>query len=148
MPELPTSAIVSALVTACVVGGPLGIAWVQARRGRTAALAALRDAIEVRRSATEVGSRVRPTSRKSHLIVPAPDGPTLIAVPGLPPASPKDHDGADVLARRFASIWGLADSGAGPEAIARREGLPIGQVELILGLRREASRRAGVSNPR
>ena len=40
------------------------------------------------------------------------------------------------LARRFGPIWELADKGRSPGAIARETGQPIGQVELILGLRR------------
>ena len=40
------------------------------------------------------------------------------------------------LQQRYAAIWDLADSGASPDVIARATGLPIGQIELILGLRR------------
>ncbi len=63
-------------------------------------------------------------------------GPTLISVPNLaaPPAAPSEA--AAELDRRFGGVWAMADSGAAIEAIARESGYPIGQVELILGLRR------------
>ena len=62
-------------------------------------------------------------------------GPTLIAVPDL--AVPAEPSGvSEELTRRFGAIWELADAGHGAAAIARRTGQPIGQVELILGLRR------------
>ena len=38
---------------------------------------------------------------------------------------------------RFGGVWGMADAGMPAEAIARETGQPIGQVELILGLRRQ-----------
>jgi hypothetical protein len=40
------------------------------------------------------------------------------------------------LARRFARIWGMADRGASADRIAAATGQPIGQVELVLNLRR------------
>jgi hypothetical protein len=66
-------------------------------------------------------------------------GPTLIAVPDLasPPSEATTAVVAAELARRFGAIWALADSGASAEAIACGTGQPIGQVELVLGLRRQ-----------
>ena len=67
-----------------------------------------------------------------------PSGPTLIAVPSLN-ASGSERAASDASAemgRRFGAIWSLADSGASAEVIARALGQPVGQVELILGLRR------------
>jgi len=63
-------------------------------------------------------------------------GPTLISVPDLatPPAS--SSEAAAQLDRRFGSVWAMADAGMPPEALGRETGHPIGQVELILGLRR------------
>jgi hypothetical protein len=63
-------------------------------------------------------------------------GPTLISVPNLaaPPAPPSEA--AAELDRRFGDVWAMADSGVPVEEIARESGYPIGQVELILGLRR------------
>jgi hypothetical protein len=63
--------------------------------------------------------------------------PTLIAIPKLSPALPDTDTNLESLADRYASIWDLADSGSRPDAIARATGLPVGQVELILGLRRQ-----------
>lgn len=67
-------------------------------------------------------------------------GPTLIAVPNLavtvgPAASP---DVSAELGRRFATVWDRAGQGVDAKAIARETGQPVGQVELILGLRRQA----------
>ena len=65
-------------------------------------------------------------------------GPTLIVVPSLAAAA-EDASGtaAGELGQRFGAIWALADSGQAPEDIARTTGQPVGQVELILGLRRQ-----------
>ncbi len=46
------------------------------------------------------------------------------------------------LSQRYAAIWDLADSGASPDVIARATGQPIGQIELILGLRRQYERQS------
>ncbi len=63
--------------------------------------------------------------------------PALIAVPNLE-GEPNDRDfTASGLKERYAAIWALADTGATPEVIARATGQPIGQIELILGLRRQ-----------
>jgi hypothetical protein len=63
--------------------------------------------------------------------------PALIAIPNLEGA-PNDRDvSASGLKERYAAIWTLADTGAAPEVIARATGQPIGQIELILGLRRQ-----------
>lgn len=64
-------------------------------------------------------------------------GPTLIAVPDLSGGPAEAAEASAELARRFGAIWDLADAGASAEAIARGTGQPIGQVELILGLRRQ-----------
>lgn len=65
-------------------------------------------------------------------------GPLLISVPDLatPPAAAPALEAAAVLDRRFGPVWAMADEGTPVEAIARETGYPIGQVELILGLRR------------
>ncbi len=70
---------------------------------------------------------------------PPAGGPTLISVPSLasPAASSSPSEAAAELDRRFGGVWALADSGAPAEAVARRTGYPVGQVELILGLRRQ-----------
>jgi hypothetical protein len=70
---------------------------------------------------------------------PALDGvdePRLITIPKLSAAQDRQamHSG---LSQRYAAIWELAETGASPDAIARATGQPIGQIELILGLRRQ-----------
>jgi hypothetical protein len=68
----------------------------------------------------------------------APDGPTLIAVPNLAaPPTPATAATSATLGRRFGPIWDLFDAGVTPGEIARRTDQPIGQVELILALRRQ-----------
>ena len=68
----------------------------------------------------------------------APGGPTLIAVPNLAaPSTPATTAASAALGRRFGPIWELFDAGVTPEEIARRTDQPIGQVELILALRRQ-----------
>ncbi len=63
--------------------------------------------------------------------------PTLIAVPSL--AAPPSEREASIngISQRYAAIWSLADSGASTDVIARATGQPRGQIELILGLRRQ-----------
>jgi hypothetical protein len=65
-------------------------------------------------------------------------GPTLIAVPDLaaPRAAAPTAEASAELARRHGALWEMADRGVTAEAIARATGQPIGQVELVLGLRR------------
>lgn len=64
-------------------------------------------------------------------------GPTLISIPDLGAPPSEAATVATELGRRFGAVWALADSGASIPAIARATGHPIGQVELILGLRRQ-----------
>lgn len=85
-----------------------------------------------------------PTFRVDPAEPATPPGPTLITIPSLSrPANDSAESAAEDLGRRFGSIWELADSGTAPEAIARTTGQPIGQVELILALRRQVSAGAG-----
>jgi hypothetical protein len=74
--------------------------------------------------------------------------PTLIAVPDLAAIVAADEAQlaeqartADDLDQRHGALWTLSDSGYSADAIARQTGLPIGQVELILALRRHAAPR-------
>jgi hypothetical protein len=71
-------------------------------------------------------------------------GPTLIAVPDLaaPRAAAPAAEASAELARRFGAVWQMAERGLAADAIARATGQPIGEVELVLGLRRQ---RAAVS---
>jgi hypothetical protein len=63
--------------------------------------------------------------------------PRLIAVPNLASAAGDREAMLSGLSQRYAAIWTLADQGASAEVIARATGQPIGQIELILGLRRQ-----------
>ena len=68
---------------------------------------------------------------------PAPSGgPTLISVPDLSAPPSSTSEAAAELDRRFGPVWAMADEGVPVDAISRETGYPIGQVELILGLRR------------
>lgn len=100
-----------------------------------AATSSREPAIERRPVAAEV--RVDLRSR------PTPSS-TLIAVPDLSAPAATTATAEAELAGRFGAIWDLADRGASSEAITHATGLPVGQVELILGLRR---RSASVSEP-
>jgi hypothetical protein len=95
-------------------------------------------------------------------VEPGRDGParrahspaTLIAVPNLgqPPALPVDPGAepppSDAWTRRFGDVWSLAERNMPVEAIARATGCPIGQVELIVGLRRKALAQSSGAAPR
>ena len=64
-------------------------------------------------------------------------GPSLIEIPDiavqqLPSGLPSSND----LEGRFGEIWASGDLGLPPERIASETGLPRGEVELILGLRK------------
>jgi hypothetical protein len=63
--------------------------------------------------------------------------PPLIAVPSLAPAPNEREASVGSLTERFAAIWNLADNGGSPESIARATGQPVGQIDLIIGLRRQ-----------
>jgi hypothetical protein len=65
------------------------------------------------------------------------DEPPLIAIPNLAATAHDRQAAIGTLAQRHAAIWTLADRGASSEVIARATGQPIGQIELILGLRRQ-----------
>jgi hypothetical protein len=63
--------------------------------------------------------------------------PTLIAIPCLESFSEEELQAAgDSLGRRHAAVWELAESGQAPDAIATATGRPIGEIELILALKR------------
>ena len=76
-----------------------------------------------------VPDRARPASSAA--------GPTLIAVPDVGGLADAPPDPAADLNRRFSPVWRMAEDGASADVIARRTGQPVGQVELILGLRRQ-----------
>jgi hypothetical protein len=67
----------------------------------------------------------------------SPVEPPLIAVPNLAATNHDREAALSSLSQRYTDIWTLAESGAAPDVIARATGQPIGQIELILGLRRK-----------
>lgn len=77
------------------------------------------------------------------------DGPTeapqplLIAIPQLSTPDSTEEAAAAMaeLSRRFSAIWSLANQGCPPDEVSRRTGSPIGEVELILGLKRRGQSR-------
>jgi hypothetical protein len=86
------------------------------------------------------------SSRRVDQGVPSGIGrPPLIAIPNLTEPPSAEETASVELARRFGAIWELADSGVSTDAIARVSGYPIGQVELILGLRRQLASSAPVA---
>jgi hypothetical protein len=81
--------------------------------------------------------RADPSAGRGPARASSSSEPRLIAVPNLE-ATPQDRDlTLSGLKERHAAIWALADSGAVPEVIARATGQPIGQIQLILGMRRQ-----------
>jgi hypothetical protein len=85
-----------------------------------------------------------PTDRVDEREPGPPPKPTLITVPHLKAPRSELSDAASVeLSQRFADIWELADAEMPADAIARRIGQPIGQVELILALRRRITESKG-----
>jgi hypothetical protein len=64
------------------------------------------------------------------------DEPSMIAVPDMAGLPDERDSSSSPLSQRYAAIWTLADQGASPDVIAKATGQPIGQIELILGLRR------------
>lgn len=78
------------------------------------------------------------TTHRADIAEPrTPPGPTLIAVPNIASLSELPATPPRGATNRFSPVWELADKGATAEAIARVTGQPVGQVELILGLRRQ-----------
>jgi hypothetical protein len=82
-------------------------------------------------------STLTSTHRLDAAEATTPPGPTLIAVPIITAATELPASPPKGLTHRFSPIWELADKGASADAIARVTGQPVGQVELILGLRRQ-----------
>ena len=90
-----------------------------------------------RKAGLTLNSPAGVAARRSNRRVdrPSPLERTLITVPDLSVSDFPSPQASDELAQRYGSIWDRAEGGASPESIARETGQPIGQVELILGLR-------------
>jgi hypothetical protein len=63
--------------------------------------------------------------------------PTLIEVPALSPPEGDREAAVESLTQRYAAIWSLAEAGRPLEEIARAAGQSVGEIELIVGLRRK-----------
>jgi hypothetical protein len=113
--------------------------------------------VELRRRIAQLECRLEPsgTTKIPEPAHAAPTGPraaardaaqearewparaTLIAVPDLArEAAPGDPQAGEELGQKHREIWALAEAGTPIEEIARQTGQPIGEVELIVGLRR------------
>jgi hypothetical protein len=160
-PALAMALIVILSVLLACASAAAGALWWRARSWPVAEAARLADAlatqqraldaIRARLEAGAAAEEARPAPAGSSWLSDGPGpsrrvdrkgpgaaaGPTLIAVPDLAGPPAEAAAASAELARRFGAIWDLADSGASAEAIARGTGQPIGQVELILGLRRQ-----------
>jgi hypothetical protein len=68
--------------------------------------------------------------------LPQEEDTSLISVPNLASSADDRDQSASPLSQRYAAIWALADQGGSPDVIAKATGQPIGQIELILSLRR------------
>lgn len=145
-PELTTTlTVLNLALTLCALA--LGAAWrLRSRADRDAdarrvdAVAERVARLEAREPASGAGLDLAPRPpRRGDPARPEPAaGPTLIAVPNL--AAPAGEPTAPVspdLVQRFGAIWEMADAGDSAGSIARATGQPIGQVELILGLKRQ-----------
>ena len=96
---------------------------------------------------SENGSNGRSSSQSAVPLELAPKSPrrapnrkrtstSMISVPNLAAAPERPRRFVEPAQPTYAAIWTLADQGASPEVIAKATGQPIGQIELILGLRR------------
>jgi hypothetical protein len=159
-PALTTTLIVTLAALLAVASGLAGALWWRDRRAprvdaaklaetlsaRLKTLDALIERLDLAAERLAVTAKPQPSPRRAsapgavakRVDPPQPDavvGPTLISVPDLA-AMPSPSASAE-LGRRFGAIWDMADAGERPDEIAHRTGQPIGQVELILGLRRQ-----------
>jgi hypothetical protein len=109
-------------------------------------LAGRHRALEVRMARVEASATEAAMAIASHpgglrvgrRFDPAMSGSSpLISVPNLAAPASSNSEAAAELDRRFGPVWVMADDGVPIEAIARETGYPSGQVELILGLRRQ-----------
>ncbi len=75
---------------------------------------------------------VRPSRRHESAA-----SPTLIAIPSLVRLPDRSDANSEALGRRYGELWARAEGGESAAEIARDLGLPIGQIELILNLRKQ-----------
>ena len=135
-----TSLAISLVALGIAISSHLGVRatakrWTEESDRQTAAIDAFLTTPREPEPMPTVVRSPRPDRREASPL----KGPTLIAVPNLSVAAPEATEMPADLARRFGAIWALADAGTSPESIARQTEQPVGQVELILGLRRTRS---------
>jgi hypothetical protein len=165
---LALSAIVILAVLLAIVSALAGVLWSRARSVPLIRVARLAQELADRQQALETllkrfevsakqrpASGVEPPPRPSLLAGATPvhrydygqpsavAGPTLISVPDLSSAAADSAAASAELEQRFGPIWDMAATGAAAEEIARATGHPVGQVELILGLRRQLAAAEG-----
>ncbi len=147
-PALEFALLATLGLMACAASALAGALWWRLRSAPLVEVAQLaRDLAERQRALERLVAKLE-APRGRRLLRPSPGlrwdrgqggaepaGPTLIAVPDMtsPPSKPSQVS-AD-MGRRFGSIWALADRGSSSEEIAKATGQPVGQIELILGLR-------------
>ena len=120
----------------------------------------MRDLGGIRGELVRLRSRIdamesRPVTRADHASPSFPNGPvrpnrrpepvaspTLIAIPSLSRLPERSESNTEGLGRRYGELWARADAGESAMEIARDLGIPIGQVELILNLRKPADVRS------
>ncbi|GAC1447900.1 MAG: hypothetical protein NVSMB9_30570 [Isosphaeraceae bacterium] len=95
---------------------------------------------------TTIPSTNEPAQRPHPAQTSGASGPTLISVPNLATTRTAAPAASD-LTHRFGAICELADAGEPAGRIARVTGQPIGQVELILGLRRQLASSGTIQGP-
>jgi hypothetical protein len=147
--------VAAAFLLLGVAGSPLALALLHHRGSRSEQLAELRwrkladqvraledrfvqlESIKPNEPRTHRSSRDHSPGRRGSIRADRMHEPALIAVPNLE-GEPHDRNvTSSALKERYAAIWALADTGATPDVIARATGQPIGQIELIFGLRRQ-----------
>ncbi len=115
--------------------------------GRLAVLARRLEELESRLTPSS-SSPPRSDESRKRLAAKGDEPSLLIAIPSLDAPSVDRRAVAEGLAERYAAVWRLAESGKSPEAISRETQTPIGQIELILGLKRSLqSTRTTFSHP-
>lgn len=123
--------------------------------GRMRNLTGLRgDIVRLRSRVDELEDR--PAARTDSQGSPLPGGPmrakraeggtipTLIEVPSLSRMPERQETGQGGLVERYGELWSRADAGESALEIARDLGLAVGQVELILNLRKRVDARVPV----
>lgn len=69
-------------------------------------------------------------------LVSSIEGPSLISIPDIGSRrSAADTSLSNAHGERFSDIWERGELGLSPSQIAKECGIPLGQVELVLGLR-------------